>query len=760
MNREKDLTKNTLIITVGRISTQFVSFLLLPLYTALLSTTEYGTVDLVTTLVQLLIPVSSLMIDQGVFRYLLTCNSNKDKKQTITSAIITLFVTSVLVIIVYGALSIFLQNRYKIWLLLILIVTAFSNLFLQIARGLKQTTDYALASFVCSASTIVLNVICIVSLHMGATGMLFATFVGNLICCIFLFFRLRVGQYIDVGTFSKESVIEQLKYSIPLVPNQLSLWVMNSSDRLIVAFFLGASANGILAVSHKFPAIYMTFFNIFQLAWHETGAVHFFDEDRDVFFSNIIKKMLSIFSTLCLAIIVILPIVFNWFVNTSYNEAYNNIPIYMVAFLFNIVIGLLGVVYVAKKKTAEIAKTTMIAAVLNIVVNLGLIKIIGLYAASISTFVGYFVTMIYRIIDTRKYLKIKYDIKQFIIIGISTVACCFIYYLNNKVISLLFLPVFIVFACLINKETIHSLIKMCISKIGEEKFNKYKKVIISFIVVILCACIGAAGLYVSNRLANQTEYIHDVYTDSIKEIYPSQTIEFSQIGEKNFTCTGMTYDAVDNTYWIADYGAYTPKENTKPRIVEVSTNLDSVSKSIDLSNILEQDSNLQGLCYDELDDALWGAVGNKLVEFDKSGTIIKNIDLGKYSKYQANGVCYDKEDDTLWVLFASKLIIHYNKEGNILSKFEFNYADQDHIVKQGDDLLITVGADYTGTNNYVCRVSTENGAIKNLYRVNGSNAVEGICINDEKVFIVNDGLYHSDLKNKSYINVYNENDFN
>ena len=148
MNREKDLTKNTLIITVGRISTQFVSFLLLPLYTALLSTTEYGTVDLVTTLVQLLIPVSSLMIDQGVFRYLLTCNSNKDKKQTITSAIITLFVTSVLVIIVYGALSIFLQNRYKIWLLLILIVTAFSNLFLQIARGLKQTTDYALASFV------------------------------------------------------------------------------------------------------------------------------------------------------------------------------------------------------------------------------------------------------------------------------------------------------------------------------------------------------------------------------------------------------------------------------------------------------------------------------------------------------------------------------------------------------------------------------------------------------------------------------------
>ena len=47
MIRTKELGKNTLIITIGRISTQFITFLLLPLYTALLSTEEYGSVDLV-----------------------------------------------------------------------------------------------------------------------------------------------------------------------------------------------------------------------------------------------------------------------------------------------------------------------------------------------------------------------------------------------------------------------------------------------------------------------------------------------------------------------------------------------------------------------------------------------------------------------------------------------------------------------------------------------------------------------------------------
>ena len=71
MNRSEELTKNTFIITLGRVSTQFITFLLLPLYTALLTTEEYGTVDLITTLVQFIVPVMSLMVDQGVFRDLL-----------------------------------------------------------------------------------------------------------------------------------------------------------------------------------------------------------------------------------------------------------------------------------------------------------------------------------------------------------------------------------------------------------------------------------------------------------------------------------------------------------------------------------------------------------------------------------------------------------------------------------------------------------------------------------------------------------------
>ena len=60
-NRGKELARNTFIITLGRVSTQFISFILLPLYTSKLSVSEFGTVDLISTIVQLLIPVMILI---------------------------------------------------------------------------------------------------------------------------------------------------------------------------------------------------------------------------------------------------------------------------------------------------------------------------------------------------------------------------------------------------------------------------------------------------------------------------------------------------------------------------------------------------------------------------------------------------------------------------------------------------------------------------------------------------------------------------
>ena len=80
MNKKKQLAKNTIIIFLGRVCTQLISFFLLPLYTSYLATKEYGTVDLIQTYVTLLVPIITLELEMSIFRFLI--DSRKSEKET------------------------------------------------------------------------------------------------------------------------------------------------------------------------------------------------------------------------------------------------------------------------------------------------------------------------------------------------------------------------------------------------------------------------------------------------------------------------------------------------------------------------------------------------------------------------------------------------------------------------------------------------------------------------------------------------------
>ena len=71
MNKKKELAKNTFIILAGKVSTQMITFFMLPLYTSYLLTEEYGLVDLITTYVTLIIPIITLDTEMAMFRFLI-----------------------------------------------------------------------------------------------------------------------------------------------------------------------------------------------------------------------------------------------------------------------------------------------------------------------------------------------------------------------------------------------------------------------------------------------------------------------------------------------------------------------------------------------------------------------------------------------------------------------------------------------------------------------------------------------------------------
>lgn len=467
MSREKNLAKNTIIITIGKICTQLITFFLLPLYTGILSTEEYGAVDLLNTLVSLLLPIVTFQVEQAVFRELIEVRGKKDKEsRIISSAVITVIFQCIVYLVIFALISPFINNHYKFFLATNVVANIFLSLLLQIARGFGDNKKYAFASFISALSTIIFNVLFLVVIKLGANGMLLGTMLGQIVATIYLFISLKLYKYLKVKDYKKEVIKSLWKYSLPLIPNAISWWVFNASDRVIASAFLGIDQNGILAASLKFSAVFITFYNIFNMSWTESISIAIKDDDVNDYFNRMLNIVLRLFTAMGVGMIACMPFVFPIMINEKFSAGYGLVPISIVGSLFNVIVGLISVIYVAEKNTKAIASTSIVSAVINIIVHLVLIRFIGLYAAVISTFVAFFVMSIYRLMDaSKRYFKIKINMK-FIIQSLIALIFVFVsYYINNIYLNVFVVLFAVLFAIYINKDSFDIIFKLFTKKL-------------------------------------------------------------------------------------------------------------------------------------------------------------------------------------------------------------------------------------------------------------------------------------------------------
>lgn len=465
-SREKSLAKNTLILTIGKISTQAISFFLLPLYTAYLSREDYGIVDLLSTLITLLLPILSLQMEQAIFRYMAEFRKDKERLKGIVSTSFTFLVIQIAIYIcLFCVIQLFINNPYKWFVLTNLIAAVINFSLMQVLRGLGDNVGYAIAAFIGSVINICANLILILGLHWGAASMLTAAFIGNIVSIAYILYRARFREYYELKLFNKKELKEFLAYSIPLVPNELSWWAIRASDRFIVTAVLGTAVNGIVAVANKFPSIFIMVYNIFGIAWNESIILHLKDEDGDVYFSNLLNKMIRLFSCAALLLIVAMPVAFGVLVNENFNGAYNLIPLYMVGAILNVVIGLVSAVYIVHKQTKVIAKTSFISAVICVVSNLMLVRFIGVYASPVSSIIGFGIMVLYRGRDISRLVKVNWDVK-YILAYVAVLSLIFLfYYLPVSYLKYVAIAVAVIFSYIANRKDIGSICAFSFNKI-------------------------------------------------------------------------------------------------------------------------------------------------------------------------------------------------------------------------------------------------------------------------------------------------------
>lgn len=457
MQEKKKLLQNTFIIALGRCSTQVLSFLLLPLYTSLLSTSEYGNYDLLNTISIFIIPFITLLMEESMFRFLIDAKDEKEKAKVISQSMLFTFfniIMSSIIILIIGSI---IHYDYTIYLIFFIIASILSTLAASIARGEGKFKIYSVFSFLSGALTILFNILFIVVFKMKEEGLFIAYILGNTLVSLWLMHKLKVNKYVNFKNYDKKQMKEMLSYSIPLVPNSLSWITINLSDRLIIVSVLGSAYNGIYSVATKFPSIINTFYSFFYIAWKESASKAVKEDNKNEFYNDIYINLKKFLIAASIMILAALPFVFNLLVNKNYQGGYIYIPILIVAILYSNLSSFCGGIFAAYKETKIMGTSTFYAAVINIVVNIALIKFMGLWASAISTLASSFIVYIYRRIKMKKFLTLQkdkyifYNILMFIFITL-------VYYSNNIFVYLFGFIICLIYSILLNIDMIKAIL--------------------------------------------------------------------------------------------------------------------------------------------------------------------------------------------------------------------------------------------------------------------------------------------------------------
>lgn len=427
MKGKKYLAKNIVLLTISQMGSKILSFLLVPLYTSVLSSSEYGTYDLFNTTITLLIPLLTVNIADAELRFAL---DNKDEKDIFTIGLKYLFFGTVIVGTLLGINHIFIFNnlvdKYSLFIFLLYFATSVNGVINNFSRGVDSVKEVAIGGLICSIVMLSLNVYFLLYLKLGLAGYFSANIIGLLMQTIYLIVALKLWQYCTKNIKNKLLEKEMIKFSRPLIANNIAWWVNSSSDRYIVTWISGLAANGIYSVGYKIPSILNVFQTIFSQAWTLSAVKDFDPKDKNNFFTNMYNLynfgMIFVCSILILATRIIAHVLYA----KQFYNAWIYVPWLLISIVFGSISGYIGGIFAAVKDSKIFAQTTVLSAIVNTVLNIVLVLWIGPLGAAISTAFSYFITWLIRIIVVRRYitlhLKVLRDSIAYIILVLQTLS--------------------------------------------------------------------------------------------------------------------------------------------------------------------------------------------------------------------------------------------------------------------------------------------------------------------------------------------------
>lgn len=473
MNKYKKLINNSIVFAIGNFGSKFISLFMVPLYTFVLNTKEYGQIDIMTNTVNLLIPFVTITLDQAVLRFLMDKTKKIQNRIIISTSLYSFFVIYILFLIF--AIPIFsfyhLFDGFKLFFFCIVFLNSIQVILLQYARGIGLIKEYAINGIIQTVIFAIFNVLLLVIINLQIAGYFWSMVTSMLLSIVYIGFKTKILRNVRLKYFDKKLFKEMFYYSIPLIPNSTMWWIVSNSTRYLILLFLGVTANGLFAVATKIPAIISTITGVFTQAWQLSAYEEYESKNRSQYYSIIFKYYYqTLFIISSMLMIWILPFV-RFALEKSFFDSWKIIPALILGTIYQTLAGFIGSIYTAAKNTKGVFTSSIIGAFIAILLDVPFIYFLGINGAGLGAVVGFFIMWLIRLFETRKMVYTKIEWNLFIMNNLVFLAqWVSLYFTHQSIInSLLVQSILILLILILNKSMVKKIFLILIKKTNQRR---------------------------------------------------------------------------------------------------------------------------------------------------------------------------------------------------------------------------------------------------------------------------------------------------
>ncbi len=437
--RGRLLAVNTVALSIGRLASKLLVFLLVRFYTYILTPADYGTADLITGLSNFLIPLACAGLSSGFFRFAAEAKSRREQTDIFSAGVCILILASMGFALCSPLLLLIPYISNYVWLILLYVLCAnIHYLTSDFIRAQGHYRLFAVQGLINTALNIAFNLLFLLPLSMGLTGYVLSIVAADALTALFLVLYCRLWRYLRPGAASLRLIRGMLRYCIPLIPASLCWWITNISDRYMVTAICGEAQNGLYAAAYKIPNLLTIACGIFIDAWQFSAVLENRKADdeetkeafvarrrslRD-FFSKVLRGYMAFLSVAAGGLILFSPLIAKLLFDPSFSEAARYIPVLLLATVLSALCNFVGSVYMVERRGVATMLTSLAGAALNILLNFILIPPYGPMGAAVATVLSYLLVLLLRIPSTRRLIryrlpKLRLLLNALLLIGLS-----------------------------------------------------------------------------------------------------------------------------------------------------------------------------------------------------------------------------------------------------------------------------------------------------------------------------------------------------